>query len=59
MINQVKKLISKAYDHKGLRHYGANTIWLFAEKAVRMAIGFVVGIYVARQLRPTQYGVLK
>lgn len=58
MINRAKKLIKKAWMHKGLRHYGANTVWLFAEKAVRMAIGFVVGIYVARQLGPAKYGLL-
>jgi O-antigen/teichoic acid export membrane protein len=58
MIERAKKLIEKAWTHKGLRHYGANTVWLFAEKAVRMAIGFVVGIYVARQLGPAKYGLL-
>jgi len=58
MINRAKNLIEKAWAHKGLRHYGANTTWLFAEKAVRMAIGFVVGIYVARQLGPAKYGLL-
>jgi len=58
IIKRAKKLIEKAWAHKGLRHYGANTSWLFAEKAVRMVIGFVVGIYVARQLGPSQYGLL-
>ena len=58
MINRAKKLFEKAWTHKGLRHYGANTSWLFAEKVVRMAVGFTVGIYVARQLGPTQYGLL-
>jgi O-antigen/teichoic acid export membrane protein len=58
MINRAKQLIDKAWTHKGLRHYGANTSWLFAEKIVRMAIGFVVGVYVARQLGPSQYGLL-
>ena len=58
MIDLIKRLIYKAWQHKGLRHYGANTVWLFAEKAVRMVIGFVVGIYVARQLGPAKYGLL-
>ena len=58
MIKRAKKLIEKVWTHKGLRHYGANTTWLFAEKAVRMVIGLVVGIYVARQLGPAQYGLL-
>lgn len=58
MVDRIKKLIYMAWHHKGLRHYGANTVWLFAEKAVRMAIGFIVGIYVARQLGPAKYGLL-
>ena len=58
MIERVKKLINEAWEHKGLRHYGANSIWLFAEKAVRIVIGLVVGVYVARQLGPTKYGLL-
>jgi O-antigen/teichoic acid export membrane protein len=58
MIKTLKKLINKAWAHKGLRHYGANTIWLFAEKAVRILVGFTVGIYVARQLGPQKYGLL-
>ena len=58
MINKLKPIIFKAWQHKGLRLYGANTLWLFAEKAVRMLIGFVVGIYVARQLGPEKYGLL-
>ena len=58
MLSRAKKLTKKAWEHKGLRHYGANTIWLFAEKAVRMAVGFTVGIYVARQLGPSKYGLL-
>ncbi len=58
MIERVKKLINEAWKHKGLRHYGANSIWLFAEKAVRVVIGLVVGVYVARQLGPAKYGLL-
>ena len=58
MLEQARKLIKKAWEHKGLRHYGANTSWLFAEKVVRMAVGFTVGIYIARQLGPAQYGLL-
>jgi O-antigen/teichoic acid export membrane protein len=58
MIKTLKILIHKAWRHKGLRHYGANTVWLFAEKAVRMLVGFTVGIYVARQLGPQKYGLL-
>ena len=58
MIKNLKKLINRAINHKGLKLYGANTSWLFIEKLFRMAIGFTVGIYVARQLGPEKYGLL-
>jgi O-antigen/teichoic acid export membrane protein len=58
MIHRIKQLTAKAIEHKGLRKYGANMSWLFIEKAVRMVIGFTVGIYVARQLGPAKYGIL-
>jgi len=58
MIEKIKQLINRAVAHDGLKVYGANASWLFVEKIFRMAIGFTVGIYVARQLGPTQYGLL-
>jgi O-antigen/teichoic acid export membrane protein len=58
MIKRAKKLIQTAWAHKGLRHYGANTTWLMAEKIFRMVVGLTVGIYVARQLGPSKYGLL-
>ncbi len=42
----------------GVRKYGANTAWLFSEKAVRVAAGIFVGIYVLRQLGPEKFGAL-
>ncbi|WP_176011866.1 flippase [Victivallis sp. Marseille-Q1083] len=42
----------------GFRQYGVNLLWLFAEKFLRMAVGFSVGTYVARQLGTTEFGVL-
>jgi PST family polysaccharide transporter len=35
-----------------------NTAWLFADKALRMAVGLTVGVMVARYLGPTQFGLL-
>ncbi|QSH40363.1 flippase [Lentisphaerota bacterium ZTH] len=58
MVNKTVKLIRAAWQHQGLRKYGANTIWLFSEKIIRMLIGFTVGVYVARQLGPSKYGLL-
>ena len=53
-----KALLEQVKTHQGLRKYGQNTLWLFIEKAVRMLVGFTVGIYVARQLGPEQFGIL-
>ncbi len=36
----------------------ANTIWILSERAIRLAVGLVVGVWVARYLGPEQYGVL-
>ncbi len=58
MIEKMKQLINRAVKHDGLKVYGTNTSWLFAEKIFRMILGFTVGIYVARQLGPAQYGLL-
>ncbi|HBE43970.1 MAG TPA: flippase [Deltaproteobacteria bacterium] len=42
----------------GFRRYFTNTSWLFAEKVLRMAVGLFVGVWVARYLGPSQYGLL-
>lgn len=53
-----KSFWKRAFHHDGVRRYGANTLWLMAEKVIRLAVGFSVGVYVARSLGPTQYGLL-
>lgn len=35
-----------------------NTGWLFWDKVLRMAVGLVVGVWVARYLGPTQFGLM-
>jgi O-antigen/teichoic acid export membrane protein len=35
-----------------------NTGWLFADKIFRMGIGLLVGVWIARYLGPTQFGLL-
>ena len=35
-----------------------NSIWLFADKIVRMGAGLLVGVWVARYLGPAQFGLL-
>jgi len=41
-----------------LRQIIVNTGWLFADRILRMGIGLIVGIWVARYLGPAQYGLL-
>jgi PST family polysaccharide transporter len=41
-----------------LRKIIANTFWLMADNILRMGIGLVVGVWVARYLGPSQFGLL-
>ena len=41
-----------------LRQMASNTGWLFAERLVRLSVGFVVGVWIARYLGPGQFGLL-
>ncbi|MGN1365156.1 MAG: oligosaccharide flippase family protein, partial [Victivallis vadensis] len=58
MLNAAKEFLKRAFHHDGVRRYGANTLWLMAEKVIRLAVGFSVGVYVVRFLGPAQYGLL-
>ncbi|MEJ0032583.1 MAG: oligosaccharide flippase family protein [Bacteroidota bacterium] len=40
------------------RKYAENAFWLIMEKGFALAAGMVVGIYVARYLRPEAFGLL-
>lgn len=42
----------------GLKKFSINTVWLFLEKVIRLSMGFLVGIWVARYLGPEKFGVL-
>jgi len=42
----------------GSKRYFTNTSWLFFERISRMVITLLVGIYVARYLGPSNYGLL-
>lgn len=44
--------------HQWFHRYFANTSWLFAEKILRMVVGILVGVWVARYLGPERYGLL-
>ena len=57
MIKIINSSIKKARAHSGFIRYFANTTWMFAEQMIRMLAGFAVGIWVARYLGPSQFGV--
>ena len=42
----------------GLRKVLSNTSWLMLDRVVRMGLGLVVGVWVARFLGPAQFGTL-
>lgn len=43
--------------HPGFLRYFGNTAWLFSAQMLRMAIGVLVGLWVARYLGPVEFGV--
>jgi len=52
--------IKTKIDFKGdsFKKYFKNTSWVFAEKAFRILISFVVTIFVIRYLGPEDFGLL-
>lgn len=53
MLQRLKQL----QQRQGFMRYFKNTSWLFAEKILRMIVGLLVGIWVARYLGPEQFGL--
>ena len=49
-----QRLKERPYLHR----IANNTAWRYADQALRMGLGFLVGTYVARYLGPDQYGLL-
>lgn len=50
--------IDKFLSHPGFKKYFANTGWLFAGRIIQMVVGLFVGVYVARYLGSSQFGLL-
>jgi len=50
-------IIDLITQRSSLRKIIANTGWLFADQALAVIAGFLVGAWVARYLGPTQYGI--
>jgi len=51
-------LRSRLAERPNLLRVLANTGWLFADKVVRMSVGLLVGVWVARYLGPQEFGLL-
>ena len=47
-----------AKNSKAFKKYFANTSWLLAEKIIRLPVGLVLGVLVARHLGPGDFGTL-
>ncbi|DAB27287.1 MAG TPA: O-unit flippase [Sulfurimonas sp. UBA10385] len=53
MITKLKHL----QNHQGFMKYFKNSSWLMGEKILRMVVGLFVGIWVAKYLGPSQFGL--
>ena len=53
-----ERLRSKIQASPNLQRILDNTGWLFADRIIRMGVGLVVGVWVARYLGPEQFGLL-
>jgi O-antigen/teichoic acid export membrane protein len=51
------KYIQTLRSNQGFLKYFHNTLWMFTEQFLRIVAGLIVGIWVARYLGPTQFGV--
>lgn len=57
-INLFSDSIDRLVANEGFIRYFKNTGWLFAGRMTSMVLAFFVGVYVARYLGPSQYGLL-
>jgi len=54
----IRDSLNTVIERPGFRKILVNISWLYFDKAVRLGIGLVVGIWVARYLGPDNYGLL-
>jgi PST family polysaccharide transporter len=52
------RIRSKLEGRRNLQKIIGNTFWLFCDRILRMGMGLLVGVWVARYLGPKQFGVL-
>lgn len=60
--NIIKKIIPNKFhwvvESEGFKRYFANTGWMFFGKIFTLGVSFFVGVYIARYLGPSNYGLL-
>jgi PST family polysaccharide transporter len=58
-LKYIPKILRFYLERSPNRHrIAANSLWLFSDKAIRMIIGLAVGVWVARYLGPSRFGLL-
>lgn len=57
MKHSVRSFIQLVSNHEGFHRYFANTTWMFLEQILRLIAGLFVGIWVARYLGVSQFGI--
>ncbi len=57
-MNLIRIIRGKLQADQTLRKITVNTVWLTADRVVRMGIGLIVAVWVARYLGPEQFGIL-
>lgn len=53
----MKRLLANALNHNGFMKYFRNTSWLFGGQMLRMILGLLVSVAVARYLGPKDFGL--
>jgi O-antigen/teichoic acid export membrane protein len=53
----VRSKLKSVMSHVGFRRYAINSGWLVGEKVLRLSVGLLVGVWVARYLGPEQFGL--
>lgn len=50
--------VCKLLKHEGFRRYSSNISWMMGEKVFRLFVNLFVGVWVARFLGPSKYGII-
>ncbi len=57
-ISTLRSNTLRIWKHEGFQKYFKNTSWMFAGRIFSLGVSFFVGIYIARYLGPTNYGLM-